>query len=108
MAEYTYEQLKGMTVAQLRQIAQDLDSKELEGFSVMHKEALLPILCRLMGIHTHHAAEGANKTQIKAAIRKLMAKREAAQASGDHAQAEFARHQVHVLKHRLRRMALQA
>jgi ABC-type Fe3+-citrate transport system substrate-binding protein len=105
MASYTYEQLRHMTVSQLRQIAHDLENKALDGYTTMHKEQLLPVLCNVLGIQTHHLAAGIEKSRLKGLIRKLKAKRDAATASGDRAQLARARRQIHVLKHRLRRMA---
>jgi hypothetical protein len=108
MADYTYEQLKVMTVAQLREIASGLEDKSLEGQTTMHKEQILPLLCKIMGIHTHHAAVGAKKTAIKSFIHKLRTQRDAALASRDTAKLPHLRQQIHALKRRLRRMAGQS
>jgi len=107
MATYTYEQLKGMTVAQLRELAKDIKDEALEGYSTMHKDHLLPALCKVLKIDIHHAAAGTEKSRIKAAIRKLKTGRDAAMAADDHAQLAAIHRQIHALKHRLRRMALQ-
>ena len=108
MASYTYEQLKEMTVADLRQIAHDLHHESLEGSSTMHKEHLLPLLCKVLGISTHHVAAGEAKPRIKATIRKLRARREALGSGGDAAQLAAIRQQIHALKRRLRQMAEQS
>jgi len=108
MAEYTYEQLKGMTVAQLREIAQGITHDALEGFSVWHKDHLLPVLCKVLSIPTHHIAAGEEKARIKAAIKKLKTRRAECAKAGDEAQMAAVRHQLHLLKHRLRNMAEQA
>lgn len=105
MASYTYEQLKGMVVADLRDIAKGLQSDKLEGYSTMHKDHLLPILCEVMGIHVHHAAQGAQKGSIKSTIRKLKAQRDAAVAAKNEDQAAAIRRTIHDLKRQLRRMA---
>ena len=107
MASYTLEQLKGLTVAQLREIALGIHDDALEGFSTMHKEQLLPILCKVLNIPTHHIAVGSQKEQMKAAIRKLKADRKAAETSGKLAALPDIRHQIHLLKHKLRNMAEQ-
>jgi len=108
MADYTYEQLKGMTVAQLRQIADGIKGDEsLQGHSVMHKEQLLPLLCKALHVEVHHVAIGAGKMRMKAAIRKLKAQRDEAAKTGQPAKLPAIRHQVHVLKRKLRRMAEQ-
>jgi hypothetical protein len=108
MAEYTYEQLGGMTVAELRSIADGIQHEALQGHSTMHKEQLLPALCKALNIQVHHVAVGAEKTRIKAVIRKLKARRDQAVASRDSAQLATVRRQLHVLKHKLRRMAVQS
>ena len=107
MAEYEYEQLKHMTVADLRDIAKQLNDDSLEGYSTMHKEQLLPELCRVMDIHIHHAAEGKEKLELKAKIRKLKVRRDEALVAGDHKQLKTTRRQIHNLKHRLRLLAKQ-
>ncbi|MFA6132712.1 MAG: hypothetical protein WC869_01695 [Phycisphaerae bacterium] len=107
MAAYTYEQLKEMKVTVLRDIAKELQHESLEGHSTMHKEQLLPLLCKVMGIHTHQAARGARKTRIKGLIHRLQKERDAAIASREVATLPDIRQQIHALKHRLRRMAEQ-
>jgi protein-arginine kinase activator protein McsA len=104
---YTYEQLKDMTVANLREIAKDIQPA-IEGYTTMHKDHLLPAMCKSLGIHIHHAAQGAEKTRIKATITKLKARREEAMGKGDHAQLALAKDQIHTLKRRLRHMAKMA
>jgi len=105
MAEqYTYEQLKKMNVAQLREIAETIDHEAVQGSATMHKDHLLPALCKALDIHEHHAAVGAEKPKIKAAIRTLKSRRDEAMAAGDHKQLRLARRQIHGLKHELRTM----
>jgi predicted nucleotide-binding protein len=108
MAEYKYEQLREMTVAQLREIAKDIQHPALEGYTTMHKERIIPALCKALDIHMHHAAQGAEKTRIKAVIHKLQARRDEGVATKKPDMSRAARHQIHVLKRRLRRMAEQA
>ncbi len=105
MADYTYEQLKEMTVEDLRKIADGIQHEAIQGHNTMHKEQLLPALCTALGIQTHHAAAGAEKARIKAALRKVQAKRDAATTARDRAALAATRRQIHVLKHKLRRLA---
>lgn len=105
MATYTYEQLKGMTVAAIRDVAKTIQDNALEGYSTMHKEQLLPVLCKVLGIHAHHAAHGARKTEIKMQIHKLQAQRDETAKGGDKKLLPGLRHQIHLLKHELRKMA---
>ena len=108
MAEqHTFKQLRDMKVTKLREIAQGLQSPELEGYSTMHKDHLLPILCKLLNVPTHHIARGEAKAKVKAVIRKLAARRDEALKARDYAKLALARRQIHGLKHKLRNMAEQ-
>ena len=51
---HTYEELKGKTVDELREIAKGLDNEAVKGFSQLNKEHLLPALCKALGIDTHN------------------------------------------------------
>lgn len=104
---HTFEELKDMTVAQLREIAQGIEHEVLKGYSTMHKDHLLPALCKALGIdaHVHHVAHGAEKTKIKQKIREFKKKRDEAMAAHDKKTIAMAREQLHILKHKLRRMA---
>ncbi len=107
MASYTYEQLKEMTVVQLRELAQTLRAQheQLEGYATRHKEQLLPVLCQVLGVHMHASAKGEQKTRVKMQIHKLQAKRDDALKAGKKDQLPTIKRQIHVLKHRLRQMA---
>ena len=51
---HTYHELKAMTVAQLRDMAKELDHEAVQGFSQMNKDHLLPALCKALDAHDHH------------------------------------------------------
>ena len=102
MESYTYEQLRAMKVTRLREIADGIQDESLSGHSTMHKEQLLPLLCKAMGIPTHHAVRGAEKVRIKATIHKLKARRD--ELSPSDGQQVVIREHIHALKRRLRRM----
>ena len=108
MAEHTYEQLKEMTVVQLREIAQGVQHEALEGFSVMHKEQLLPALCKALNIPTHQVHGGTEKSRVKMQIHKLKAERTAAIAAKDHARLAAITQQIKVLKRIMRRVLRQS
>ena len=74
---HTYEELKKKTVAELRDIAKDIQHDAVQGFSQMNKEHLLPAICKALGIEAfeHHAAASAEKGRIKARMRALKAER---------------------------------
>jgi len=101
---HTYDELKAMKVQQLREIAQTIEKEGLQGYSTMHKEQLLPALCRALHIHADHAAHGEAKTKIKAIINRLKAQRQEAQAAKDYNRLATIRHQIHVEKRKLRNM----
>ncbi len=104
MATYTYDQLKDLTVADLREIAKGIENPELEGFSVMHKDHLLPLLCKVLNIPMHHIASGGDKAKLKAVIRKIKPRA----TTGPETQRAATRRQIHDLKRRLRRLAAAA
>lgn len=102
---HTYEELHAMTVAQLREVAKDMDNEELRGYSSMHKEDLLKVLCQALGIEAHvtHQVVGLDKTKVKGEIRQLKQQRQAAIDSGDHKELKRIRRQIHRLKRQIRR-----
>ena len=104
---HTYEELRKMTIAELREIAQTMPGQELQGYTQLNKEHLLPLLCTALGIdaHDHHAAALAEKILIKEAMRRLKAEREHAVSVGDHGVLAQIRHQYHHLNHALRSSA---
>ena len=97
---HTYEELKGKTVAELRDLAKDT----VQGASQMNKDKLLPALCHALGIdaHAHHAVEGIAKTTVKAQMRELRAARERALDTHDHLKLKAIRRQMHHLNHQSR------
>lgn len=97
---HTYEELKGKTVAELREIARDA----VQGASQMNKDHLLPALCRALGIEMHerHEVHGIDKTSIKSQIRALKAERDRALDVHDHMRLKSIRRQMHRLNHQIR------
>lgn len=102
---YTYDELSKMTVAELRKIADNIDHEDLKGHSTMHKDKLLPILCKVLGVDmsVHHRAALSNKGKIKAEIRQLKAQRDQAIAAKDKEKLRAVRKRIHQLKKILRR-----
>ncbi len=105
---HSHEELKKMTVAEMRKVAEGIEHEALHGYTTMHKEQLLPALCAALGIeaHVHHVAARADKTRIKAQIRELKAQRDAAIAAHDRKPLARIRHRIHNLKRMLRRAAV--
>ena len=97
---HTFEELKGKTVAQLRDIAKDMDHEALQGYTQLNKEHLLVALGKALGIemHGHHEVKGLNKTVIKTQIRELKKRRDEALTAHDHAQLKDVRRKIHHLK----------
>jgi DNA-binding IclR family transcriptional regulator len=101
----TYGELKKQTVAQLRELAKELDHEALRGYTTMHKEQLIQALCQALGIDSfeHHNVVGVDKSGLKARIRELKPKRDQAIAAHDRAELKKIRREIHYLKRRLRR-----
>ena len=101
---HTYHDLKLMTLAELRDIAKDLQHDAIKGYTQMNKDHLLPALCTALGIdaHEHHAAHGELKVGAKTRMRELRVKRQEAIEAGDHASLKAIRREYHHLNHRLR------
>jgi len=104
---HTFEELHGMTVAQLRDIAKDVQHEALQGFMTMHKDHLLPALCKALNIegHAHHIARLADKTKVKTQIRALKKQRDAAHAAHDAKKIADIRPLLHGLRRKLRKAA---
>ena len=102
---HTFEELKKRTVAELREIAAGIEHEAVQGHTQMHKNELLPALCRALGIdmHEHHEVRVENKTEIKAKIRDFKKKRDAFLAAHDHTGLKAIRRQIHHLKRQIRR-----
>jgi hypothetical protein len=100
---YTYEELKEKTVGELREIAKGTGSDDVKGATQMNKEHLLPILCRVLGIQTHHhTVTGIDKPALKAKIRDLKKARDAALEARDHDKLKNVRRELHRLNHQIR------
>ena len=101
---YTYEELRGKTVAELRAIAKETDHEAVKGALQMNKEHLLPALCQALGIdmREHHQVVGIDKAGIKSKMRELKKQRDAALEAGDHQQLKAVRRHIHHLNRQIR------
>jgi hypothetical protein len=102
---YTYHDLKGKTIQELRDIAKGAENQEaVQGYSQMNKDHLLPALCKALGvpIHEHHDVVGIDKPAIKAQMRELKKKRDAALQAHDSDALKTARRQLHRLNRQIR------
>ncbi len=109
---YTYDELKGKTVAELREIAAGVQHEAVQGYTQLNKEHLLAALCKAFNLdmHVHHKgkAAGINKVNIKAQMKELKKQRDAALTAQDHVQLKTVRRQMHELRRALRRAAVSA
>ena len=47
---HTYEELKKKTIAELREIAKEIQHEAVQGYTQLNKEHLLPAVCKALGI----------------------------------------------------------
>ena len=102
---FTYHELKGKTVGDLREIAKGIEHEAVQGYSQLNKDHLLVALCTALGIssHEHHAVGGFDKSASKAKMRELRKERDAAIEAGDGAKLKAVRRQLHGLNRVVRR-----
>lgn len=103
--EHDYDSLHAMNVAQLREVASTIDHEAVHGFTTMHKEHLVPAICKALGIeaHEHHDVVGIDKEAVKARIRTLKKERDEAEAAGDKARLKLTRRRIRGLKRKIRK-----
>ena len=100
---YTHQELKHKTLAELRDIAKDIEHEAVQGYTQLNKEHLVVALCKALNIdiHEHHDVVGIDKGAIKTRIKALKVKRDAAIAAHDHAQLKHTRRSIHRLKRQI-------
>jgi DNA-binding transcriptional MerR regulator len=106
---FTFEQLKHMTVAELREIAAGLKHEAVQGYTQLNKEHLLAALCKALNIdmYVHHVAKptALDKSRIKQKIKDLKKSRAVAVEAHDSGRLHTIRHEIHELKRSLRKAA---
>ena len=105
MATYTYQDLKGKTIEELREIAKGVENQDaVQGYSQLNKQHLLPALAKALGIDTreHHGVVGIDKPAIKARMRELKQQRDAAIDAHDGARLKAIRRHLHSLNRQIR------
>ena len=99
---HTYEELKHKTVAELREIAKGIEHDAVQGYTQMNEGHLIVAISKALGIqHEHHDVVGVDKSAIKARIRVLKTKRQAALEAHDHAELKVVRRTIHRLKRQI-------
>lgn len=106
--DYTFKDLKKMTVAQLKEIAAGIEHEAVKGYTQLNKDHLLAAVCKALGIDTfeHHVAKGIDKSGIKVKIRELKNERGKAQEAHNRKELKEIRLQIKRLKKRLRKYAV--
>ena len=102
---YTFDELKHMTVVQLREIAKGNENEALKGYTQLNKDHLITALCKALNVqmHAHHEARGIDKARFKTKIKELKKDRDAALAAHDHAKLKAVRRHMRRLNHYIRR-----
>ena len=102
---FTYHELKGKTVGELREIAKGIQHEAVQGYTQLNKDHLLVALAKALNLstHEHHAVGNFDKSEIKAKMRSLKKDLNVALEAGDQAKVKALRRQVHSLNHEIRR-----
>jgi hypothetical protein len=106
---HSYDELKKMTVAELREISAGLQHEALQGYSQLNKEHLLVQLCKALSIdvHIHHkAAATAQKAGLKKKIKELKVKRTEAISSKNYEALKRIRRRIHFMKRAMRAVTM--
>ena len=102
---HTFEELKKKNVADLREIAKDIEHETVQGYTQLNKEHLLKAICTALNIdmHVHHEIKGVDKAKIKKEIREFKKIRDEAIKSKNSEEQHKARRKIRYLKKVLRR-----
>ena len=102
---YTFGDLRHKTVAQLRQIASEIEHEAVKGYTQMTKEPLLQAICEALGVdmHEHHEVVGIDKRAIKLEIKELKKQRDQALEARDRTGLKSIRRQIHALTRTIHR-----
>src|SRR4030095_2272124 len=100
---YTHNELNHKTLAELRDIAKDIEHEAIQGYTQLNKEHLIVALCKALNIefHEHNEGVGIDTAAIHAHIRALKTRRDAAITAHDHAGLKPARRGIHRLKRQI-------
>ena len=100
---YTHNELRHKTLAELRDIAKDIQHDAVQGYTQLNKDHLVAAICKALGIemHEHHDVIGIDKAAIKSRIKALKTKRNEAITAHDRAALKKARRGIHRLKRQI-------
>ncbi len=103
-----WSELQKMRVADLRDMMKE-QLPDVTGVTAMKKEQLVEQLAHKLGIERpHKRVVGVDKTTIRAKIKDLKVKRQAALEAHDSVELKKHRRAIHALKRRLRRAEIRA
>ena len=102
---YTYEELKGKKVDDLRGIAKDIEHEAVKGYTQLNKAKLLEAICTALSVdmHEHHEVVGVDKAPIKARIHDLKKRRDEILASNERDGLKPVLREIHRLKRQIRK-----
>jgi len=102
---HTFKELKSKTLAELKDIAKDIEHEAVQGYTQLNKEHLLKAICTALGIDgfEHHVAQGIEKGKIKLEIKELRKNRDQAIEAKNHVELASVRKKIKNLKRTLRR-----
>jgi hypothetical protein len=100
---YTHNELRHKTLAELRDIAKDIQHDAVQGYTQLNKDHLVVAICKALGIemHEHHDVVGIDKAAIKSRIKALKTKRNEAITAHDRAALKKTRRGIHRLKRQI-------
>lgn len=102
---HTYEELKGMKIGDLREIAKDIEHEAVQGYTQLTKAKLLHALCTALGMeeHEHHEVVGIDKAKIKKRIHALKTKRDEILASSNRDNLKYVLRDIRQSKRKIRK-----
>jgi hypothetical protein len=102
---HQYKELKHMRMADLRQIASEIDHEAVKGYTQFNKQQILDALCAALHIdkHEHHDVVGVDKAKVKVEIRELKKQRDEAIKAHNHGEIKSIRRQIHKHKRTIRK-----
>jgi hypothetical protein len=105
---YTHNELRHKTLAELRDIAKDIQHDAVQGYTQLNKEHLIVAICTALGIemHEHHDVVGIDKAAIKSRIKALKVKRGEALSAHDRAALKKTRRGIHRLKRQIHKATI--
>src|SRR6476620_412594 len=100
---YTHTELRHKALAELRDIAKDIQHEAVQGYTQLNKEHLVVAICKALNIemHAHHDVVGIDKAAIKSRIKDLKQRRTGAIAAHDHSELKAVRRRIHRLKRQI-------